>query len=104
MASNNSAPEISLEDLKTIINIILEQAQDDLGSNMLKLDHDFYYQIGLNETYNFSDEEPEVLIGQLYDDLEFLKKILDDRERGVTLMLDHLAPILRYISFKINPK
>jgi hypothetical protein len=49
------------------------------------------------------DSTPSELdIGQLFDDLEFLLKTLDNEEQAVSLMFVHLAPLLRYVGEKVG--
>ena len=41
-------------------------------------------------------------MGQLYDDIDFLRNILDDSSHAVPPMMIHLAPILQYLSTQVN--
>lgn len=102
MASDNTSKTVSLRDLEKVIRLILKNSQRELMSDGVKLEHDFYYHVALDEAFKISSKEPEVVVGQLYDDWDFLEKILEDEELGVSLMLDHVAPLLRYIAFKID--
>ena len=104
MALDKTPKTISLKDLEKIVCLIFKNLESELMNDNVELDHDFYYHIPLDETYKISEGDPEVLVGQLYDDWDFLESILEDNEQGVSLMLDHVAPLLRYIAFKINQR
>ena len=66
-------------------------------------DADYYGSIKAPECYNMTDN-PEMVVGSLMDDIEALKKLIDNEERPVTSVdLDLLASVLYAISEGMNP-
>jgi len=98
----DSVKEIKLCALRSVINTIFDHIEQDLNINMIDLQHDYYNDLTLNEVFEINDKSPDHVMGQLYDDWEFLEKLLNDREGSVSLMLDHVAPILRYIAYRVG--
>lgn len=94
--------EISIEDLKNSIDVILDHITNDLGINKIELDQDFYWQIP-EDSLHLLDQKPENLtMGSLIDDRDFLQTVLSDKECGLSLMLLHVAPLLRYVALKVG--
>jgi hypothetical protein len=93
---------IKFRDLRKAINNIFDHLETDLKMEDIKLEHDYHNDVMLSDKFVITDKAPDMGIGQLYDDWEFLEKILDDREGSVSLMFDHVAPILRYIAYRIG--
>ena len=61
-----------------------------------------YYSFIPTEGWN-ELEEPEILIGSLYDDVTELKRVVDNDIPFSSVDLDRLASVLRAISQKISP-
>ena len=101
MASVN---EINLNDLRTLIDSIFDHLSNDLGIERLALEHDYYNTVPLQHMIvdPGSDAEVDVVMGQLYDDLEFLRPLLQDKSGCTSLMFDHVAPLLRYIALRVG--
>lgn len=100
MASGKQV-KISLDDLEKVIEIVFQNIRKVHRTNEINLERDYYFTVLLNEKYPESPIDPneiKVGMGQLYDDWEFLEPILSDPEQGVSLMFDHIAPLLRYIA------
>lgn len=99
-----SDKDINLEDLRKVINSIFDHLSKDLRLDRLPLEHDYYNTVPLQYTFVESGDDTEVepVMGQLYDDLEFLQPLLEGRSDCVSLMFDHVAPILRYIAFRVG--
>src|SRR5262249_1488681 len=94
-------PTISISKLKAAVNLILDHMVDDLKIEHLQLDQDFYWHILDKEhLYSLRDEAPGLGIGSLADDWDFLVKM--DREQAISLMLTHVAPLLRYVGERIG--
>lgn len=104
METNKELKSFSLHDLEKIIHIILNNVRSELSSEFVQLNHDYYQDIDLENFFDVSCNETEFLIGQLYDDWEFLQRILKDNTEGTFLMLEHVVPLLRYICYKMLNK
>lgn len=98
--------EISLEALERSIDFTFDLFEQRNGTDFLYIDKDYYFCVDLSSTYkNNPAKNPSVLCGQLYDGWAFLEGILSDGTQGVALMLDHVAPLLRFMYFNtINNK
>ncbi len=93
--------KIEIEELRKITNWIFDHIRDDVNIKEINLDEDFYWDIDDDKLYDMQSKPIEIDVGQLYDDWEFLSKI-DNKEEAVSLMLIHLAPLLRYIGTKVG--
>ncbi len=92
---------INIADLRKITNLIFDHMEHDLDITSIVIEEDYYWDIPSKELYKVEGDHPSPGIGQLYDDWEFLSKIRD-REQAVSLMMIHVAPLLRYIGEKIG--
>lgn len=90
--------KIKTEDLKIIFNNLIEYIENDLDIKELPLDVDYYYDVDYDEKYNILSKPKEFSVGQLYDDWEFIKPVLQDKGLATPSMLMHLAKILEYFS------
>lgn len=93
--------EIDVRELKRKCDAILDRIIIQLGVTRLRIDpkEDFYFDIPDDEMFDVSNRSPEIVNGRLSDDVDFLNKMESDE--SVPLMLDHVAPILRYLAYKI---
>jgi hypothetical protein len=98
------ATDINLLELRKVTNAILDHIIEDLEINKLPLKDtaDFYWEVPSERLYTVHEEQPQLDVGRLSDDLEFLSIITQDKQQAVALMLSHLAPILRYIGEEIG--
>jgi hypothetical protein len=94
--------EINISELRLVVNRILDHIEHDLGHKSVKLDQDNYWDVSDEERYDFTKTPKNFEHGQLYDDWEFLSSILKDKDQAVTLMLIHLAPLLRRIAEQVR--
>lgn len=93
---------IQIEDLRRVVNGIFDHLQDELDIKTITLEEDYFNDIPLSEVFQVGEDKPNTVLGQLYDDWEFLEGLLKDKDERVSLMFDHVAPILRYIAYKIG--
>jgi hypothetical protein len=98
--------KITIDDLQEVTNAIFDQLRSDLKSGEVVLGKDSYWEVGPDEMYDFScaPDGTKLHVGQLYDDWDFLQKILNDKDQAVTPMFMHLAPILRYIAWHASAR
>lgn len=100
--------EIEFSELRRAVDMIFDHIENDLKLKKIRLDHDYYADMGLDEKFEsisgpdvgagFPDNV-ELVIGQLYDDWEFLENMIRD-DSVCALMFEHVAPLLRYIGYK----
>jgi hypothetical protein len=95
--------EIKFSDLRKIINSIFDHIEQDLKISSVHIEEDDYWDIFTEDLYNPLKDPAELGLGKLYDDWDFLKNMLSrPREEAVSLMMIHVAPLLRYIGEKIG--
>lgn len=92
---------IDLRLVRNIFNSILDHIEANQNIESVELtgisDH-YYWSISSDDIYNM-DKKPDVKeVGNLYDDWNFLMSIINDKENAVTPMIEHLVPILFFIS------
>ena len=67
-------------------------------------DADYYWSINAPECYKMTTDNHKIIVGSLVDDIEELKKLIDNEERPVTFVdLDRLASVFHAISEGMNP-
>jgi hypothetical protein len=95
---------VDLQNLKKIIDTILDRMVNKLKVNEVTIEkeQDLYWDVPSKGLFLVREDQPQLDIGSLSDDWEFLQSILKDREHAVSLMLIHVAPLLRYIGEKIG--
>ena len=94
--------EINIADLREITNRIFDHIQNDLKIDRLHIDKDYYWDIPDEYLYDPLKDPAQFVLGQLYHDWEFLLPLITDKELAVSLMLIHVAPLLRYIGNKVG--
>ena len=96
--------EIDLRALKQVTNAILDHIINDLGIEKLaiKADQDFYWEVPSDQLHTVKKAQPQLDIGRLTDDWEFLASILNDKNQAIALMLIHLAPLMRYLGEEVS--
>jgi len=95
--------EIQIGVLRHIISKMFDHIQQDLKVEHLRLDHDYYHDFSLGDELYDVMNDPKSVIGQLFDDWEFTKNLESrPKEECVSFMFDHVAPLLRYIAYRIG--
>jgi hypothetical protein len=94
--------EVKIADLRLVIGRIFDHIEHDLGYATIKLDQDDYWDVADAERYDFTRSPTNLGHGQLRDDWEFLSSIIKDKDQAVSLMLIHVAPLLRRIGEQVG--
>ncbi len=71
-----------------------------LNINELSFDEDFYWNVRTPELTDLS-KDPELTIGSLKDDIEFLKLLLKEDFETNFLELERLSALLKHMSKKL---
>jgi hypothetical protein len=95
------AAVISIAELRVAVGRLLDAAEKRFGPRV-ELDADYYWSIFPSDAFNM-ESEPPVLTGQLTDDVETIRDVLqradpDEDELLLWHGLDHLTGILQRIS------
>jgi hypothetical protein len=95
---------VDIKALKQITDAIFDHIINDLDVKSVSIEatKDFYWEPPMDKLYSVKENQPQLDIGRLSDDWQFLKPIIEDTDQAVALMLTHVAPLLRYIGQKIG--
>jgi hypothetical protein len=93
--------EIEVQQLQQIANRLFDHIIQNRGIRTVTLEKDFYWDIPLDQLYDV-ETTPELVMGSLNDDWEFVSDLLDKDSDPVSLSLTELAPLLRYLGEKIG--
>jgi hypothetical protein len=94
--------EIVIDDLRRVINEVLDFIELDLQKKSVPLTKGLYWTVPTDEQYDMTKEPAMLNCGDLRDDLEFLKSNLDDKECALPLQFLHVAPILRFLALHLD--
>lgn len=96
--------ELNVQELKKVIDLIFEHLSADLSVRSVPIESgkDFYWEVPTKQLFEVRKDQPTLDIGRLSDDLEFLQSMSNERAEAASLMLIHVAPLLRYIGEKIG--
>ena len=91
-------PRIDIATLRSQVNALLDLYEEQ-GVRSVPIAEDFYWSVPWGSEYvgNGKGSEPELVIGSLADDLEFLDGTQD---QPVAMMLCHVAPVIHYLGQK----
>jgi hypothetical protein len=93
---------IDIIELRKITDLIYEHILDNLKIKSVEMTEDMYWSISAKNLYDIEKKPNDFGIGQLYDDLDFLRHILDDESQAVPPMMMHLAPIFQYLATQVD--
>jgi hypothetical protein len=97
-------PVISIPDLRRIVDGLLAHVEKVHGSEF-RLEDDYYWDLSSEVMYDLKNKIEKVdHVGSLGDSWEFLLNLKNENieEDGPSLMLEHVAPLLRYIGEKVG--
>ncbi|MDR0234492.1 MAG: hypothetical protein LBI31_06820 [Zoogloeaceae bacterium] len=95
--------EIKIADLRLAINRILDHIENELGHTSVALGQDYYWEVHDADKYDFNKTpNNNYMVGNLYDDWEFLSATLKDKDQAIAYMVVHAAPLLRYIGEEVS--
>jgi hypothetical protein len=95
---------LKVRELKAVTDAIFKHILDDLKVAEIPVrdDADFYWDVSSDQLRRMSEGPPRPDIGRLSDDWAFLESILRDQRHAVSLMLIHVAPLLRYLGEEVG--
>ena len=96
--------EINLRDLKRAVDAILDHVIEDLGVQNVTIEdqEDFFWDSPPSEMYDASKQPREWWTGRLSDDLDFIQQMLRSDSGYLAFMLNHAAPLLRYVAKQVT--
>ena len=90
------AAEIDIEQLERIFHVRCKHLKDQ-GIHSIDIDHDYYWNIPKEELYEMSQEPKSLDIGQLSEDLGFLRRYLDKSAQPIGFGFVWMSSILRLL-------
>jgi len=104
-AEESSVTALPIRDLKTVLDLILDRLiAEGVYEIPITASADLYWDIDGEHLYDMTKRPPELTpeltVGRLSDDWQFLSPLLTDDQQAFPLMLIHVAPLLRYIANK----
>lgn len=95
---------ISVSELRNLATSFFDYLENVMKVDKVNVGEDYYWSTLCPEKYNM-DQQPEKLgVGQLSEDLQFLREILKNKEFAVAPNLVHFSAVLEYISHNVHFK
>lgn len=94
--------EIDLRDVKTAVNAALDHLIRTRGVTKVTIDKNFYWEVQAPELYDMANSNPDLIVGSIVDEWSFCRNLLTGTSPPVANQLQQLAPILRYLGFKLG--
>lgn len=93
--------KIKFDDLQQVLQILLDKAKI-AGFNDISIDIDNYWFVASDEREIVNYNIPELCVGSINDDLEYLNKILNGKNLPTPVDFERLGNILICIGEKIS--
>lgn len=93
--------QIDLEELRAVVNRLIDQAVKTHGSARITLNAEVYWDIDQFELYDPTQKPTDIELGSLSDDWEFLGNV----RKGVDIaavQLTQVAPLLRRVGERLG--
>ncbi len=87
---------IDIKKIKEATNRILDQLLAD-GIETIPLSNQMYLAVSSTEKYDMDNVPEQLVVGDLFDDLEFSESILQSDERAAVYSLTEISPLLAYV-------
>jgi hypothetical protein len=92
---------VRIDDLRQVVNRILDFIDKDLGMAVVPLERDYYWSIPEDTLYAMKQEPAQLDCGSLRDDLDFVRSAQRNPEEALPLVLLHVAPLLRALATSV---
>jgi hypothetical protein len=98
------ADEIDIRKLQRAVNQILDHVVQNRGVQMFPIspEQDFYWDVPGDRLHAVKEAQPNLDVGRLTDDWGFVEQSIGDKDAQVSLMLVHIAPLLRKIGESVG--
>jgi hypothetical protein len=93
--------EIDVEQLRTVINRLLDHVVKVRGVRRVNLGGDFYWDIDQSEAYDPTQKPTEIDLGSFPDDWDFLENVREGKDIAA-VQLTQVAPILRRLGEQLG--
>lgn len=87
---------LDVRKLKESIDVIFDHIIDS-GIDQIIIENQYYWQVEESQEYDFQNEPEGYAVGDLFDDLATVDRVLMNKESAVSYTLTELAPIVAYV-------
>ena len=92
--------DIKVSELRSVINHLLDYVEQETGST-INVERDAYWFVSNDAVYDPYAESPKLTMGQLSDDWQNLKGILDKKDNTVGYALVWASTLLRAVGDQV---
>jgi len=98
------ASEVKLTELRAVAMALMDSLIKEAPEGSVKIDDkaDFYWEVPSDALYSVTKNQPQLDVGRLSDDWEFIRSIAESPSDATPLALIHLAPLLRALALRSN--
>jgi len=96
-------PRIDVAKIKESINALLDLVIES-GITNFELEDRYYWEVETTQRYNMQNKPGPLILGDLFDDLEFVDAVLSRKEGAVPYTLTQAAPLLMYIGELVSDR
>ena len=89
--------EIKIDEFINTVEKVLKKLKQNSAKNTIKIDNDFYWFISKEDLYDPYTNPEKLTLGQLSDDLENMRSILNNKVEPVSYDLVKLSSLMRLI-------
>ncbi len=84
---------ITIDELEKCLSILFKEIRKNAGSE-INLTTDYYWNIPEDEAYNMNSNPQELTIGQISEEIEIIKRLLDNPDSYISYDLRRIGIIL----------
>ena len=95
---------INIDELRLVTNYFFDYLENNMNVKNLEITKDYYWSVLHPDRYDMDQQPDKLGIGQLSEDLYFLKEILKNKDLAVAPNLSHLCAVLEFICFNVSFK
>src|SRR5690554_5884152 len=96
--------EIKFDLLKKVFDEIISHLEKELNAEGIAVSEDLYWDIVPQQKYLMTGSPNDFHVGQILDDIEFIKQAIQNEDPSYSAMLCHLCPLINYLNFVINQR
>jgi len=92
--------DIKLRELEAITAALIARLFVEFPEGVVTIPEgqDYYWHVPADELNDMDNKPQKLNVGRLSDDWEFLRPLIEHEEQVFSLMMVHLAPILRFLA------
>jgi hypothetical protein len=95
---------ISIDELRTVANYFFDYLENNMNIKNVEVTEDYYWSVLHQHRYDIDQQPGKLGMGQLSEDLYFLKEILKNKDLAAAPNLSHLCAVLEFMCFNVSFK